>query len=84
VSCFRVVGEEVAERLIAEVVNWSESHLGQDYDGAGNFRELEQCVRSYTLRKDYQPIPRPARPADGVAAACPTEGAEAKGQAEPW
>jgi transcriptional regulator with AAA-type ATPase domain len=69
--CRRVVGDEAAERLTAEVVHWIESHLGQDYDWPGNFRELEQCVRSYTLRKDYQPIPRRApRPADGVAAAC--------------
>jgi transcriptional regulator with AAA-type ATPase domain len=69
--CRRVVGEGVAERLTVEVVGWIESHLGPDYDWPGNFRELEQCVRSYTLRKDYQPMPRPAaRTADGVADAC--------------
>jgi transcriptional regulator with AAA-type ATPase domain len=69
--CRRVVGEDVAERLTAEVVAWIESHLGQGYGWPGNFRELEQCVRSYTLRKDYKPIPRPrTRSTDGVSNAC--------------
>jgi transcriptional regulator with AAA-type ATPase domain len=69
--CRRVVGEGVAGRLSAEVVAWIESHLGEDYGWPGNFRELEQCVSSYTLRKDYKPLPRPALPsADGVADAC--------------
>ncbi len=68
--CLRVVGAGVAERLTAEVVQWIQGHLGKDYGWPGNFRELEQCVRSYTLRKDYQPIARPPRPADGIANAC--------------
>jgi DNA-binding NtrC family response regulator len=69
--CRRVVGEAVAERLAVEVVNWIEGHLGRDYGWPGNFRELEQCVRSYMLRKDYKPILRPVlRPADSVTDAC--------------
>lgn len=67
--CRRVVGETAAGRLTAEVVAWIEKNLGRAYAWPGNFRELEQCVRSYTLRKDYKPIPRPAA-ADGVAHAC--------------
>jgi transcriptional regulator with AAA-type ATPase domain len=69
--CRRVVGVEEEERWSREVVDWIEEHLG-GYTWPGNFRELEQCVRSYTIRKEYHPL-RPAAgkgPADGVADAC--------------
>ena len=72
--CRRVVGEEKAAALAGEVADWIRKHprLGPDYAWPGNFRELEQCVRSYTIRKDYQPLP-PA-PAARVTAdeACET------------
>ncbi len=60
--CRRVAGEEEAARLAREVVGWIEKHLGRDYAWPGNFRELEQCVRSYAIRKEYHPLPTPARP----------------------
>jgi hypothetical protein len=64
--CRRVVGEEQAERFCAEVVDWIERNLGRGYAWPGNFRELEQCVRSYAIRKEYQPLRR----ADAVESAC--------------
>ena len=71
--CQRVVGPENAAALTAEVVEWIHSHprLGRDYAWSGNFRELEQCVRSYTIRKAYEPVP-PARAEDCVGQACGT------------
>jgi DNA-binding NtrC family response regulator len=69
--CRRVVGEEAAGRLTAEVVSWIDGHLGREYGWPGNFRELEQCVRSYTIRKEYRAIPRAAEsPGDRLARAC--------------
>ena len=64
--CRRVVGEEQAARLCDEVVGWIVQDLGRDYAWPGNFRELEQCVRSYAIRKEYQPLRR----ADPTEAAC--------------
>jgi Sigma-54 interaction domain len=72
--CRRVVGEEKAAALAGEVADWIRKHprLGPGYPWPGNFRELEQCVRSYTIRKDYQPL-HPAPPArDTVNKACET------------
>lgn len=49
--------EETAEarELAAEVSHWIESNLGLDHPWPGNFRELEQCVRSYLVRGSYRP-----------------------------
>jgi DNA-binding NtrC family response regulator len=75
-----VVGEENAVGFAREVVGWIKQHL-PGYAWPGNFRELEQCVRSYTIRKQYHPV-QPARPraddgprqppCDPVAEACGT------------
>jgi DNA-binding NtrC family response regulator len=69
--CRGVVGEERAAVLAGEVTGWIESHpqLRRGYAWPGNFRELEQCVRSYTLRKEYQPIQFPAGDPESVACA---------------
>ncbi len=54
----RVVGAEAAAECAGRVVDWIEEHLGRDYPWPGNFRELEQCVRSYTIRREYTPLHR--------------------------
>ncbi len=50
-----VAGTE-AEALAQEVEAWIVKHLGQDYKWPGNIRELEQCVRSILIRKEYKPL----------------------------
>ncbi|MES2693478.1 MAG: sigma 54-interacting transcriptional regulator [Verrucomicrobiota bacterium] len=44
-----------AESFARETVAWIEKNLGARYTWPGNFRELEQCVRSLVLRGDYRP-----------------------------
>jgi transcriptional regulator with AAA-type ATPase domain len=51
----RVAAESEAEQLTAEVVQAIERSPGRDYRWPGNFRELEQCVRSVMLRGSYAP-----------------------------
>jgi transcriptional regulator with AAA-type ATPase domain len=77
-ACRRVVGEDSAAEFSREVVKWIRQSL-RGHTWPGNFRELEQCVRSYTIRKEYHPA-RLARtragegssqpPCDPVAGAC--------------
>ncbi len=55
--CRNVVGEDRAVEFAQKVVVWIEQHL-RGYDWPGNFRELEQCVRSYLIRKEYHPAQR--------------------------
>jgi DNA-binding NtrC family response regulator len=63
--CSRVAGEEEAESLAAEVTRAIADSPGPGYAWPGNFRELEQCVRSVMLRGTYQPrtaaVPTDAR-----------------------
>jgi transcriptional regulator with AAA-type ATPase domain len=54
----RIVGQEEAEAVTSEVLDWIQSHLGRDYGWPGNFRELEQCVRNILVRKEYRPTSR--------------------------
>jgi transcriptional regulator with GAF, ATPase, and Fis domain len=61
--CRAVLGEEKAAELAPKVAGWIEQHL-RDYAWPGNFRELEQCVRSYTIRKEYHPLRSAQPPAD--------------------
>jgi DNA-binding NtrC family response regulator len=56
----RQAGEEGAA-LARETMAWIEQTLGLAYAWPGNFRELEQCVRSVLVRKRYEPPARPAR-----------------------
>jgi transcriptional regulator with AAA-type ATPase domain len=51
----RVAGPSEAEQLTREVVRAIERSPGRDYRWPGNFRELEQCVRSVMLRGTYEP-----------------------------
>jgi transcriptional regulator with AAA-type ATPase domain len=51
----RVAGAE-AESLAGDVETWIGEHLGPDYTWPGNYRELEQCVRNFLIRKDYRPV----------------------------
>ena len=59
-----LIGDE-APALAVEVVEWVDQHLGADYAWPGNFRELEQCVRSVLIRKEYWPEARQPRDAHG-------------------
>ncbi|MCA9258055.1 MAG: sigma-54-dependent Fis family transcriptional regulator [Planctomycetales bacterium] len=65
----RLAGDAAGE-LADEAVAWIEENLGAEYDWPGNIRELEQCVRSILIRKDY-----PAAAAVGVVRdePCPPE-----------
>jgi transcriptional regulator with AAA-type ATPase domain len=70
-ACRRVVGEDRAAEFSREVVKW----IGQNLRGhawPGNFRELEQCVRSYTIRKEYHPARTRPAPCETVVGACET------------
>jgi transcriptional regulator with AAA-type ATPase domain len=58
----RVVGEAHASRLADELSVWVRQHLGTDYPWPGNFRELEQCIRSFVLRRTYEPLVRASQP----------------------
>jgi transcriptional regulator with AAA-type ATPase domain len=58
--CRSIVGKDKAESLAQQVVGMIQREL-KDYTWPGNFRELEQCVRSYTIRKEYHPA-QPVRP----------------------
>jgi len=51
----RMLGAEEAEPFTKEALAWINKDLGSDYAWPGNFRELEQCVRSLILRGKYQP-----------------------------
>jgi transcriptional regulator with PAS, ATPase and Fis domain len=47
-----------AEEVTKEVLGWIKKELGPEYEWPGNFRELEQCVRSVILRREYYPAKR--------------------------
>lgn len=53
--CARVAGEEEAEDLSRDVLRAIRTSPGLTYRWPGNFRELEQCVRSVMLRGSYKP-----------------------------
>ena len=78
----RLVGEEEAPALAAEITGWIEANLGRDYPWPGNVRELEQCARNILIRKRYlaphaeAPAPAGARETLAEAVARGTLGAE--------
>ncbi|AMV35494.1 Transcriptional regulatory protein ZraR [Pirellula sp. SH-Sr6A] len=47
------------EQLVEQVVEWISRNLGSHYAWRGNFRELEQCVRSIVIRGNYLPVHDP-------------------------
>ena len=47
---------EEAQTLTLNVADYVRRELGPAYAWPGNFRELEQCVRSYILRGSYRPL----------------------------
>lgn len=51
----RIAGTE-SERLAEEIEAWVLRRLGADYAWPGNIRELEQVIRNYLIRRDYQPL----------------------------
>lgn len=51
----RLLGLEEAESFAHDAVAWIEKTLGKAYTWPGNFRELEQCMRSLVLRGEYRP-----------------------------
>ncbi len=53
----RIAGESEAGELTDEVCGWVARNIGADYQWPGNFRELEQCIRSIMIRGRYNPLP---------------------------
>ena len=51
----KMLGTEEAEPFTKEALAWINKNLGDHYAWPGNFRELEQCVRSLILRAEYRP-----------------------------
>jgi len=58
-----VAGAEEAETVTTDVLRVIAKRLGPAYPWGGNFRELEQCVRSVVVRGDYSPSLVTAEPA---------------------
>lgn len=56
----RAVAGPEAEALAEEAEAWVRKHLSEDYPWPGNIRELEQCVRSVLIRKEYRPPRSPS------------------------
>ncbi len=50
----RLAGND-AGKLADEATEWIEKNLGSDYPWSGNIRELEQCVSSFMIRREYVP-----------------------------
>lgn len=51
----RLLGEDETEEFTRDALAWIGKNLGTGYTWPGNFRELEQCVRSLVLRGEYRP-----------------------------
>lgn len=51
----RITAQEDASDIAAEVLEWIQATLGNDYPWPGNVRELDQCIRSWLIRRSYDP-----------------------------
>lgn len=51
----RFLGLDEAPGFLRTALEWIRRNLGDAYPWPGNFRELEQCVRSLVLRGEYRP-----------------------------
>ncbi len=60
----RLLEDEEAEKLTAEVVAWIDERLGRDYPWPGNVRELDQCIRNVLVRREYVPVRRERGPGE--------------------
>ena len=56
--CQRVAGPE-GDEIAGDVLSWIQNRLGREYPWPGNIRELEQCVRSVMIRREYVPVADP-------------------------
>ena len=65
----RIIPKNQQADLADECIAWIHQHLGSQYAWPGNVRELDQCLRSWLIRKDYQPLERPANDSCNVGAA---------------
>jgi transcriptional regulator with AAA-type ATPase domain len=52
----RVAGDDEAESVSAEAMQWIRTSLPAEYAWPGNIRELEQCVRNIMVRAVYSPV----------------------------
>jgi len=50
----KLAGPADGEQLAEESVGWIRANLGPHYGWPGNFRELEQCVRSILIQGKYE------------------------------
>jgi transcriptional regulator with AAA-type ATPase domain len=48
-------GGAEADAIAREAIEWARGHLGDAYPWPGNYRELEQFVRNFIIRRDYRP-----------------------------
>ncbi|MDZ7638623.1 MAG: hypothetical protein U5J83_10335 [Bryobacterales bacterium] len=54
----RIAGPD-GETVASEAISYIETRLPRDYPWAGNYRELEQCIRNILVRQEYLPPPPP-------------------------
>jgi transcriptional regulator with AAA-type ATPase domain len=66
----RIAGDDGAV-LAKQALAWIKTNLPPDYAWPGNYRELEQCLRNFLIRREYAPfqIAEPVRGRDPFAEA---------------
>ena len=51
----RITGDQNIGSLTRDCLAWIRRELGDTYSWPGNVRELEQCLRSWLIRREYEP-----------------------------